>query len=115
MKRCGVIWSRSCSTAAIASYPRALGTKYSVCSSAPLLGVKFILKCGSRSYQGPGIPICSVQLSAEWSAIGCIFRFAARRDLLFYPNLRGPMLLPVRKQTHAVPAGKDLLQILLQL
>ena len=37
---------------------RLRGTKYSVCDSAPLLGVKFMRKCGSR-YSGPGIPRCS--------------------------------------------------------
>src|SRR5882724_5233173 len=36
----------------------------------PALGVKPMRKCGSRSYQGPGTPICSVQFSAESSAIG---------------------------------------------
>ncbi len=30
------------------------------------MGVKFMLKCGSRSYHGPGMPCCSVQLSAGW-------------------------------------------------
>ena len=50
-----------------------LGTKYSDCSSLPLLGVNPMRKCGSRSYQGPGTPICSVQFSAESSAIGCTF------------------------------------------
>ena len=36
----------------------------------PLDGVKFMRKCGRRSYQGPGIPCCSVQLSASWPASG---------------------------------------------
>ncbi len=41
------------------------------------MGVKFILKWGMRSYQGPGTPICSVQLSAEWPSMGCSFCLAA--------------------------------------
>src|ERR1043165_7861931 len=49
------------------------GTKYSACNSFPLLGVKPILKCGNRSYHGPGTPICSVQFSAESVIIGCKF------------------------------------------
>src|SRR6187200_1690824 len=53
------------------------GMKYSDCNSFPLLGVKPILKWGSRSYQGPGTPNCSVQFSADNSIIGCIFFVAA--------------------------------------
>ena len=74
--RCGVIWSRSFSTARMASYPRSRGTKYSVCNSRPLEGVKFILKWGRRSYHGPGMPCCSVQLSAGWPVMGCSFSVA---------------------------------------
>ena len=72
----GVILSRSFSTARMASYACSRGTKYSLCNSRPLEGVKFILKCGRRSYHGPGMPICSVQLSAEWPVMGCTFSVA---------------------------------------
>jgi len=45
-------------------------------NSFPLLGVKPILKCGSRSCQGPGTPICGVQFSADNSRMGCRFLVA---------------------------------------
>ena len=54
------------------------GTKYSDCSSLPLLGVNPMRKWGNRSYQGPGTPICSVQFSAESSTIGWRFSVARR-------------------------------------
>jgi hypothetical protein len=53
------------------------GIRYSDCNSAPLLGVKFMRKWGSRSYQGPGMPSCSVQLSAECPASGWSFLVAS--------------------------------------
>src|SRR5207302_10803434 len=53
------------------------GTKYSDCSLLLAIRVKPMLKCGRRSYQGPGTPICSVQLSAESSAIGWRLRVAS--------------------------------------
>src|SRR5437016_11414153 len=71
------------STARIASMACRRGTKYSDCNSLPALGVNPMRKCGSRSYQGPGTPICSVQFSAESSAMGCKFllaRFAPKNS-----------------------------------
>jgi hypothetical protein len=43
----------------------------------PLEGVKFILKWGRRSYQGPGMPICSVHGVASWPGSGWSFCLAA--------------------------------------
>src|SRR4051812_8925796 len=71
MNKCGLMDLPNCCIAMIASVACWCGTKYSVCSSLPLLGVKPILKCGIRSYHAPGTPICSVQFSADNSAIGC--------------------------------------------
>ena len=39
------------------------GTKYSDCSSSPLLGVNSTRKCASRSCHGPATPSCSVQFT----------------------------------------------------
>src|SRR4051794_32095026 len=71
INKCGVMDLPNCCIAMIASTACWCGTKYSVCNSLPLLGVKPILKCGIRSYQGPGTPICAVQFSADSAAIGC--------------------------------------------
>ena len=68
---------------AAASTACSRGTKYSDCNSLPALGVKPMRKCGRRSYHGPGTPICSVQFSAESSAIGWRFlvaRFAPKNS-----------------------------------
>src|SRR3974390_1741787 len=72
--------------ARMASTACSRGIKYSDCNSLPALGVKPILKCGKRSYQGPGIPNCSVQFSGESSAIGCKFLLAR----LAPKNVGGP-------------------------
>ncbi|CPU65597.1 Uncharacterised protein [Mycobacteroides abscessus] len=57
--------------AANASWARARGTRYSDCSSAPLLGVKSSRKCGSRSFHGPGSPSCGVQCTGSMPGRGC--------------------------------------------
>jgi len=44
---------------------------YSVCSSAPALGVNSSRKWGSRSNQGPAAPPCSVQATGSTPATGC--------------------------------------------
>ena len=46
------------------------GSRYSVCSSSPALGVNSGRKCGSRSNQGPGSPSCAVQLPGGWPGTG---------------------------------------------
>lgn len=66
------ISSTACSAAV--ACPR--GSRYSDCSSAPLLGTNSARKCGSRSCQGPGTPNCSVQLTAGMPGTGCIFSVA---------------------------------------
>src|SRR5450432_822371 len=70
INKCGPICFPIFCMARMASTALRCGTKYSDCNSLPLLGVKPILKCGSLSYQGPGLPICGVQFSAESSIIG---------------------------------------------
>src|SRR4030095_2410417 len=77
INKCGLIVLPMFCIAKMASAACDHGTKYSACNSLPLLGVKPILKCGSLSYHVPATPICSVQFSADSSAIGCIFFVAA--------------------------------------
>ena len=48
------------------------GTKYSLCSSAPRLGVNSIRKCGSRSCHGPGSPSWAVSASSGAPRSMCV-------------------------------------------
>ena len=54
----------------MASTAHSRGSRYSACSSSPLLGVKPIRKCGNRSHHGPGTPSWRVQLTGSSSMIG---------------------------------------------
>ena len=69
---CRTGWMRPASEriASIAAAACSRGSRNSDCSSAPLLGVKPMRKCGSRSCHGPGRPSCGVQLTASSSMIG---------------------------------------------
>jgi hypothetical protein len=58
--------------------PYRRGTKYSLCSSSPRLGVKPVRKWGSRSCQAPGRPNWSVRFSTGMSVSMCVGTVAAR-------------------------------------
>ncbi len=57
----GAMRSRIASSARSAGTTVSRGTRYSDCSSSPLLGVKSSRKCGSRVNHGPVEPSCGVQ------------------------------------------------------
>ncbi len=75
------------------------------------------------------MPSCSVQLSAECPGSGWSFLVASlapsnsganwgatpRLNPPFHPHLADAVILPVGEQTDAVAAGKDFLQVVLQL
>ena len=52
-----------------ASRAASRGTKYSDCSSSPLLGVNSTRKCASRSCHGPATPSCGVQLPVDMPGV----------------------------------------------
>ncbi len=74
----GSTTSRTAATAASAAPASARATKYSLCSSSPLLGVNSSLKWGSRSNHGPGTPSWTVQFSAGIPGTGFQGSAAAR-------------------------------------
>src|SRR5579863_3269507 len=87
----------------MAAYEFSRGTKYSVCNSLPALGVNPILKCGSRSCQGPGTPICGVQFSAESVGMGCMsFVAADAPNQSFRPPNEGPSPTLLLTQTSPI-------------
>ena len=83
--RCGVMRSRSFSTAMNRFVPPMARNKVLLMYSQPLEGVKFVLKCGSLSYHGPGIPCCSVQLSTGCPSSDATFRLRVRPEELRRP------------------------------
>ncbi len=86
-------------------------------------------KCGRRSYQGPGMPCCSVQFSAECPARGWSFWVAslapknsgakvvrdAGVEAALDPDLGDAVVLPVGEEADAVAAEEDLVEVVFEL
>ena len=101
----------------------ARGTRYSDWSSSPLLGVKPMRKCGSRSDHGPGTPSWGVQLTGSSPRIGCRSTVAAPRRTARRGPARGirdpaldpdlvDRLAPAGEHADAVAGGGDLVEVL---
>src|SRR6478735_5797930 len=113
------------------------GTRYSLCSSSPLLGVKASWKWGSRSYQAPGTPSCGVHTLAAEPGQRVPFdggrggpeegrsdptivverpRWRCGRiDPALAPDLRHSVTEIVGEQTDAVGAGHHVREVVLEL
>ena len=72
-----------------------------------LLGAVFRRQFGNR------VEVASGELRPEeiWRSVECLSRFDAALD----PHFVDPLLLPVSKQAHAIPAGFDRIKVIFQL
>ena len=68
------------------------GTWYSDCSSSPLLGVKPMRKCGSRSDQGPGTPQLRGAVTGSMPRIGWRSAVGGARAEEVAADLLGPLV-----------------------
>ncbi len=113
----------SCSRSRSSSTARSRGTRYSVCSSSPELGVKSSLKCGSRSCHGPATPSCSVQCTASCPGSGWRLPSASRPSSRpppahspsesvapLHPDLAAQARCPAGEEADAVGTGERLVE-----
>ncbi len=111
--------------------PSDRATKYSLCSSSPLLGVNSSLKCGRRACQRPGTPELlravlgrharhhvprplgrpGAELLGEGGSSGTVGPAGRRRPVLAQ-DLELPGLHPLREEAHAVGAGDQGVEVL---
>jgi hypothetical protein len=75
-------------------------------------------KWGRRSYQGPGIPCCSVKLlrgSFGAEELGLPIVLVAGCEAALDPDLSGLVMLPVGEQADAVAARKNLVEMIFEM
>ena len=126
MNRCGVMRSRSFSTARMASYAAIAGNEVFCLQFAaarrsevhlemrqalePRAGNALLLGAASAAWPVDGMKFFRGELGAEELRLPVVLR--ARRKPALDPDLRGAVVLPVGKQTDAITRAEDLVEMM---